>query len=124
MKNDLLRILNGSIVTEHHLEVYYLDRYSKRNKEVDDYELVKTLINIDFLEIESGNWETRERHFVINTKYVSYKDNVRYVNLKEFAEKLKNYSEMIVSNRVKEVFFSVKKSMERKYKLEKLYDKG
>ena len=119
MKNDLLRILYGSVVTKKNT-TFYLDLYSKNWKEVNSPELIKTLINVDLLELESGNWDTRERHYILNTRYVSYEDGVRHVNLKKFTEKFKGYSFLIVSDKVKQAYFSVKKSLERKYKLEKL----
>jgi activator of 2-hydroxyglutaryl-CoA dehydratase len=82
MKNILKKIICGAeITTIDGLVECCLNKYNSKPYEIIDRELIKTLIEMDIIEFESGNFETHERHYRLNDKFVSRENNVKTIKI-------------------------------------------
>jgi len=121
MKSDLLKILNGAVITEtrngNFINKYVFDCSCHELRK----DLFNILYNIELIELDSGNFETHERHYMLNEKYISIKNNIKCVNLKEITNLIQCRSHIFyVTTEFCDAYFSIKKDIERKRKLNKL----
>jgi hypothetical protein len=83
-----------------------------------DYETFKLLVNYDVIEADSGNFETGERHYIIN---IPNRTRYKIRNIKNLIEK---YERMASISRFEliflEIFNKLKTKEERRIKIKKL----
>ena len=63
------KIINLSTITIVKDKAAYINKYNS-NFETIDYAFAKLLINFEILELDSGNFETAEQHYMLNDKYI------------------------------------------------------
>lgn len=124
MKNDLLKILKGAVITETKNGIFinkYVYDYSC--KEIS-YSLFNTLYNIGLITLDSGNFETFEKHYILNENYVTMKNNIKHVNLKKITDLIRCHSHIqFVTSEFCDSYFLIEKNLKRKEKLKKINEK-
>lgn len=137
MKDILKRIIFGAEVTVtkrwtdhmHFIREAQLNKYQSSYKFVD-YEFIKCLIQMEIIEESGGNFETHERHYVLNDKFLSYKD-IRCIEFGKIEKCIllynhpypfKSVSDDCLSIKIEKIFFELKNKLLRKEKLKKIND--
>jgi hypothetical protein len=103
--------------------VAYIDKYKYDGEKINDYYFIKTLIYLEILEIDSGNWETRERHYKLNNKYImrTYPDYIfDGINIKKLKNKLMKPYLIESVKELQNIFLKYETHLLRKQKLLKL----
>ena len=79
MKDNILKILKGSIITKTKKGAF-IDKY-RINYICKEIPLIlfEQLFNLDLIELDSGNFETGERHYHLNSNYISIENNIKYI---------------------------------------------
>lgn len=123
MKDDILKILKGSVITTSPDGVY-IDKYRLgcACKKISR-SLFNVLFYLELIEHDSGNWETQETHYHLNLNYVSIKTDIKYINLGEITKKIEeNRLDANMSSEFYDAYFSVKIDIERNQKIKKIKD--
>jgi len=122
VKDDILKILKGSVITTTKSGVF-IDKYRKGYicKKITTV-LFKELYNIELIEMDSGNWETSETHYHLNSKYISIKNNIKYINLEKITKEIEENKHRLLIEEFYDAYFSIKKDIERNQKIKKLKD--
>jgi hypothetical protein len=129
MKNNLLKriinsLLSGYEITEFPDNSYWMTCWcvNKDNSYEIDIKVFNSLIYCEFIEIDSGNFETGERHYIINipnrTKY-KLKNLYSLIDRIVLRERPMTFEYDILA-----VLVDMKIKEERKYKLKKLNAKS
>jgi predicted NAD-dependent protein-ADP-ribosyltransferase YbiA (DUF1768 family) len=119
----LKSILHGATITIIDTTAY-LDKY-KSTYCVVDFKFIKQLIYMDIIEKDSGNFETREEHYLLNDKFIKFDDKTRQKTIllktmDEHATSIKNVPKHSPYLEFEKAFEKIKHNVIRKKKLEKL----
>ena len=69
-QNILERLLLGSVLTiNSNRNTAFINYYVGSNTEEVDMVTAYAIILNDYIEVESGNWETRERHYISSIRF-------------------------------------------------------
>ncbi len=79
MKDVLKKILYGAEVTTVNGKEAYL-KYRNNSQKIDIHN-INVLILLEIIEIDSGNFETGERHFRLGESFYSVMDNIKTIHL-------------------------------------------
>lgn len=114
--NDLLNY--HEITTCDKEKKAYVDAAHRPTSYEVDWNLVNSLIHCDILDIDSGNWETGERHYTLDEKYYELSKLEKIVELKQIITNWfyhnSNYQKLL------EEFLILEKTEERKCKIKKI----
>lgn len=123
-----VNIINFATITISNNKAY-INKYKIDNSEIDKW-FIDMLVILDFIELDSGNFETNEKHYIINNKYVKIKFTnddklIKIINLNKFEKVLKNHILSLYKDvhfeKVKNIYEKFKINNIRKQKLEKLF---
>jgi len=115
-KNQILkRIFKLSTITFHKKDAFIY--HHNKPDEYVDYDFVMMLKHLNIIELDSGNFETEETHYQLNSDFIELRDNIRFINLNKI-EAITNSSRLYYEFR--SIFDIVKKELQRKSKLLKL----
>ena len=126
MIDTLKRIIFGAEVTVtkrwtdhiHFIREAQLNKYQSSYKFVN-YEFITCLIQMEIIEESGGNFETHERHYVLNDKFISYNDdNIRCIEFGKLEIYILYHPNSFKS--VEKIFFELKNKLLRKEKLKKI----
>jgi len=110
---------------------YYMEAILNKYRasyQIINYELVRCLMQMEIIEESSGNFETHERHYTINDKFILFKDNIKCIEFGKiekcillFNHKYKSISDNNSTNiKIEKFFYELKNKLLRKEKLEKI----
>jgi len=126
MIDTLKRIIFGAEVTVtkrwtdhiHFIREAQLNKYQSSYKFVN-YEFITCLIQMEIIVESGGNFETHERHYVLNDKFISYNDdNIRCIEFGKLEIYILYHPNSFKS--VEKIFFELKNKLLRKEKLKKI----
>lgn len=139
MKNILKKIIYGSEVTINRMpstnnpfqiiRESYLDKYNIKICKVD-IDLIEALIEMNIIECYSGNFDTQERHYLLNDKFISFENNTRIIKLGEIWKaillnntKYISLPENRIQKKIQNAFSELKNQLLRKEKLKMLNER-
>lgn len=88
--NILMRILNGSTITTIQFNNAIIDKYENNPQKIDT-EFVRLLHTMEFIEHDSGNLETGENHFLLNDKFITFKEKYKIVSISKIDKQMETY---------------------------------
>lgn len=123
--NEIIkRIFNKSTITVVSVNNIFIDKYGYGNVELTDIEsslFINDLITYHVIELDSGNFETREMHYLLNEKYSSVKNGTRTIHFSQILEKIDDVSVHYGSHsNIRKRFQDFKNMIIRKQKLKNL----
>ena len=124
-KNQIIsRIFNLSEITYTATKFIYIDKYSDNHVEILDTNTIlffNDLLTFNILEMDSGNFETKEIHYRLNTNFYKNDNGTRTIFFNKILEEIDEVSKHYNSySNIKGVFEDFKNKEIRKQKLKKL----
>ena len=126
--NSLVRIINsllsGYEITEFRDDTYWMGYWcaNKENCYKIDINIFNSLKYCDFIELDSGNFETGERHYIIN---IPNRTKYRLKNLYNLIDRIVLRAHAVnFEYDILAVLIDMKIKEERKYKLKKLNEES
>lgn len=120
-KNQIInRIFNLSEITYTSTKFIYIDKYSNNSIEISDVEtklFISDLLTYNILELDSGNFETKEMHYILHSDFYKNEHQNRIILFNKILERIEERTKIY---NIKKVFEDFKNKEIRKQKLKNL----
>ena len=132
MKDALRKIIYGAEVTvtfipAQNKHISCLNKYNSKQYEIVDNDFISSLINMYIIDQNGGNFETHERHYLLNEKFVSIENGVKTIKIDDIWKNILIYNTGYISlpkdhmdKKIENAFLELKIQLLRIEKLKKI----